>query len=133
MNMFEAVSSCFSKYVTFSGRARRSEFWYFTLFNFIVAVILFIVAVILGFAQGFSAQEFGISDIYSLATFLPALAVTVRRLHDIGRSGWWVLIMLIPLIGWIILIVWHCTDGERSTNRFGPDPKAADTIAIAQG
>lgn len=93
-----AISTCFSEYVTFSGRASRSEFWYWVLFTFIGGVVFELVS-----------PEFG--WLFSLATFLPGLAVGARRLHDIGRSGWWQLLSFIPIIGWIVLIVWFATRG----------------------
>ena len=109
MGMIEAVKSCFSNYATFSGRARRSEYWYFCLFNFLVGLVLTFIP----FAGIF----------YSLITFLPGLAVAVRRLHDTGRSGWMWFLCLIPLIGWIWLLVLYCTDSKED-NQYGPNPKA---------
>ncbi|MFJ7128640.1 DUF805 domain-containing protein [Streptomyces sp. NPDC098101] len=105
------------KYAVFSGRARRKEFWMFTLFNFIAAVILSILDNILGIQI--------LSLIYTLAVFLPALGVSVRRLHDTGRSGWWILIALVPLVGFIVLLVFNCLEGEQQQNAYGPNPKLA--------
>ncbi|MFB7040483.1 MULTISPECIES: DUF805 domain-containing protein [unclassified Streptomyces] len=105
------------KYAVFSGRARRKEFWMFTLFNFIAAVILAILDNLLGIQL--------LSLIYTLAVFLPALGVSVRRLHDTGRSGWWILIALVPLVGGIILLVFNCLEGEQQQNAYGPNPKLA--------
>ncbi|WP_053646308.1 MULTISPECIES: DUF805 domain-containing protein [unclassified Streptomyces] len=105
------------KYAVFSGRARRKEFWMFTLFNFIAAVILAILDNVLGIQI--------LSLIYTLAVFLPALGVSVRRLHDTGRSGWWILIALVPLIGGIVLLVFNCLEGEQQQNAYGPNPKLA--------
>lgn len=137
MTFMQAVRSGFSNYVTFSGRARRAEYWKWVLFMIIVAC----VAVLLDytFFPGYmsasatmgdgmaSAQANGgpITAIMSLLLFLPGLAMTVRRLHDTDRSGWWILIGLIPLVGAIILLVWYVSDGTGGPNRFGPDPKAA--------
>lgn len=113
MSFTEAVSSVFSKYATFSGRARRSEFWWFALFNLIASVVAgFIDNAVLGISL--------LGAIYGLATILPGLAVGCRRLHDIGRSGWWLLIGLIPLVGWIILIVWYVKEGTPGENEYGP-------------
>ena len=112
MNFTEAVSSVFSKYATFSGRARRSEFWWFALFNLIASLVASGIDGVLGLHI--------INPLYSLATILPALAVGVRRLHDIDRSGWWVLIVLIPIVGWIILIFWNVKEGTPGANQFGP-------------
>ncbi|MCB1311315.1 MAG: DUF805 domain-containing protein [Sedimentitalea sp.] len=125
MSFTEAVRTCFSKYVTFSGRARRSELWWFVLF---VSVCGLILSVLDSALFGATASEAGsgevaaLSAIFSLATFLPSISVAVRRLHDLDRSGWWYWIVLIPLIGWIVLIVWYATRGTEGPNRFGPDP-----------
>lgn len=108
---------CWKKYVEFSGRARRKEYWMFVLFNFLASIAAGIVDGILGTAL--------ISGVYSLAAILPGLAVGVRRLHDTGRSGWWVLISLVPIIGIIVLLVFLCMDSEPGANRFGANPKDA--------
>ncbi|NSX56497.1 DUF805 domain-containing protein [Parasulfitobacter algicola] len=121
MSFMEAVKTCFSKYVTFSGRARRSEYWYFTLFNFLVGIVLGIVDGVISGGDPDSVGIFG--TIYSLAVFLPGLAVAIRRLHDTDRSGWWYLLVFIPIIGWIVLLVFFCTNGTEGENRFGHDPK----------
>jgi len=114
MGFAAAVSACFSKYATFSGRARRSEYWWFALFQALVNIV----------AYGIEQQTDGglIGNLIELALVLPALAVAVRRLHDIDRSGWWLLIGVIPVIGWIVLLIWACTQGTLGPNRFGPDP-----------
>ncbi len=112
-------------YANFNGRARRAEYWYFTLGNFIIMFIFYLI----GFAGAFMnstvlmAFGFGIYGITALATLVPSIAVGVRRLHDIGKSGWYYLIGLIPLVGGIILLVWFFTDGNRFTNEYGEDPK----------
>jgi uncharacterized membrane protein YhaH (DUF805 family) len=115
MSFADSVRTCFSKYVTFSGRARRSEFWWFYLFT----VICFIVVAIIDAAIGNSILEF----VLLLALILPSLAASMRRLHDTGRSGWWVLIGLVPFVGAIILIVFECGDSQPGTNQYGPSPK----------
>lgn len=135
MNMMEAVRTVYSKYVTFSGRASRSELWWFVLFYFIVYMVLgFVDSMLFGTVQESGSLTGGdysfssstttpiLSGIFALASMLPSIAVTVRRMHDINRSGWWVLISFIPLVGTIILIVWCATGGDRGENRFGPDP-----------
>jgi uncharacterized membrane protein YhaH (DUF805 family) len=136
MGFMGAVRSGFSNYVTFSGRARRSEYWYWVLFVVIVAFFaLFLdmrffpewVTASAEVAEGMaSAQATGgpITALVGLGLFLPGLAVTVRRLHDTDRRGWWILLGLIPIIGIIVLIVFYCTAGTPGPNRFGPDPKA---------
>lgn len=115
------------KYADFSGRARRKEYWMFALFNCIIAFAL-------GFVDGLlhlmiplgGSQEQGIGilgTLYSLAVLVPGIAVSVRRLHDTGRSGWWQLIALIPLVGAILLIVYLAQDSQFGDNEYGPNPK----------
>ena len=112
-------------YAVFSGRARRKEYWMFVLFNFIFSVIAIILDNILGLA--FENVGYGpIYLLYCLAVFIPGLAVSVRRLHDIGKSGWFILISLIPFIGPIWLLVLMCTDSEPGENDYGPNPKEND-------
>lgn len=103
-------------YVGFSGRSRRMEYWMFMLVNIIISVVLVILDAILETSSL-------LNGLYSLAVLLPSIAVTVRRLHDIGRSGWWILISLIPLVGAIILLVFTCLDSEPHDNEYGPNPK----------
>ncbi|MGV9789742.1 DUF805 domain-containing protein [Streptomyces sp. NPDC004673] len=105
------------KYAVFSGRARRQEYWMFTLFNLIISIVLSIVD------NALDTQI--IQTVYGLAVLLPSLAVGARRLHDTSRSGWWLLIGLIPLIGWIILIVFFASEGKAEANEYGPNPKYA--------
>ena len=105
------------KYAVFSGRATRSEYWYFTLFNLIVIVVLVIIDSAAGTNPLFSG-------VYTLAVFLPILGVSIRRLHDTGRSGWWILVGLIPVVGSIALIVFYALDSAPGENVYGPSPKA---------
>jgi len=122
MNFFEAISSGFRNYVGFSGRAMRSEYWYWFLFTILLAIVTVgIDYAIFGDTMATSAVS-PVNGIASLATFLPSLAVGIRRLHDRDQTGWWILLGLIPVIGWIILIVWFCMRGTVGPNRFGPDP-----------
>ncbi|MEN9409047.1 MAG: hypothetical protein RL216_1021 [Pseudomonadota bacterium] len=124
MNMIDAVKAVFSKYATFEGRARRSEYWWFVLFNLIVSIILE-AAFGGGHGMGEGGMMMGgnlVSTLWSLATLLPAIAVGARRLHDIDRTGWWLLLWFIPLIGWIALIVFFASRGTAGPNRFGNDP-----------
>ncbi len=115
---------CLKQYFDFSGRARRKEYWLFCLFNMIFAIILEIIDTVTGLTFSVGIVELGILGvIYSLLLFIPGLAVGVRRLHDIGKSGWFYLIGLIPLVGAIIVLIWFCKEGEHKTNKWGPDPK----------
>ena len=110
------------KYATFEGRARRKEFWFFALFNFLAILVL---ALIDGVFGTFS-EEAGIgllSGIYVLAIFIPSIAVTVRRLHDTDRSGWWILLSFLPLIGGLVLLVFEVLDSTPGANKYGPNPK----------
>jgi uncharacterized membrane protein YhaH (DUF805 family) len=121
MNFVQAIKSGFSNYVTFSGRAPRSEYWYWVLFAVIGALVTKAVdAAIFGFDAGASP----LNGIFELAIFLPGLAVSARRLHDIDRTAWWLLIALTG-IGGILLLVWDCFKGTPGPNRFGPDPLAS--------
>lgn len=118
MGFADAVRACLSRYVTFRGRARRSEFWWFALFVSAGGLVLNLVDFVL--FDGFAI----LSPLFSLAMLLPNLAVGVRRLHDIGRTGWWMLIALVPLIGTLVLIFFWVQDSEAGANRHGPSPKA---------
>ncbi|MFD9333199.1 DUF805 domain-containing protein [Streptomyces sp. NPDC060028] len=105
------------KYADFSGRARRQEYWMYTLFTVGIVIVLAII--------DFSLDTYPLFvGLYVLATFLPSLAVTVRRLHDIGKSGWWYFIGAVPFIGGIWLLVLTATEGQAQPNEYGPSPKA---------
>ncbi|MCK9824004.1 DUF805 domain-containing protein [Nocardioides cavernae] len=122
MDFATSVRTCFAKYVDFSGRARRSEFWWFVLFTAIVGIVASVVDTALG--TDYDVRQGGlVNTLASLVLVLPQLAVGARRLHDIGRSGWWQLLGIIPVIGWIFLLVWFCTDSRRRDNQYGPSPK----------
>ena len=119
MSFLDAIKSGFSKYVTFSGRAFRSEYWLWVLFTVIGA----------GVAGGFDAALFGysvgsglspVTGIFDLVTFLPSIAVAARRMHDMDRTAWWLLIAFTG-IGAFVLIIWFCFRGTEGPNRFGPD------------
>jgi uncharacterized membrane protein YhaH (DUF805 family) len=132
MNFVESVKSVYGNFVNFSGRACRSEYWWFVLFNLIVSVVIGFVEVSLGLGSGMVSSGGGgvsasfaggpLSIIWMLINLIPSIAVGVRRLHDTDRSGWWLLIALIPIVGGIILIVWFATKGTTGPNRFGEDP-----------
>jgi uncharacterized membrane protein YhaH (DUF805 family) len=115
MSFPEAVRVCFSKYVTFTGRARRSEYWWFVLFVALVSLV--------ASAIDFSADIMVFQVIVGLALLLPELAVAVRRLHDTDRTGWWLLIGLVPVIGGIVLLVFFLIDSDPDANRYGASPK----------
>lgn len=114
MTFTEAITSGFSNYVNFNGRAARSEFWYWTLFTFLVSVVL--GAIDYGIGSGV------LGDLWGLATFLPGLAVAARRLHDTDRSGFWLFLLVLPLVGIIVLIVWWCFAGTPGSNQYGVNP-----------
>lgn len=113
-----AVKTCFRKYVTFNGRASRSEYWFFCLFNCIISSILFGLAIAIN-QENVSLIFLGLTFVYSLVVFLPALAVTVRRLHDTGKSGWLYCIVFIPYIGTFILLYFLCKKSDSHTNIYG--------------
>ena len=106
MNFSEAVQTCFSKYADFKGRAARPEYWWFFLFIVVVGLLLSGVSSVL-------------SGLFTLATLVPSIAAATRRLHDTNRSGWWQLIALVPLLGWIVLIVLLAQEGQPSDNVHG--------------
>jgi uncharacterized membrane protein YhaH (DUF805 family) len=121
------------RYAEFSGRSRRREYWMFVLLNALIGLFVGLVFLI-GYYADMSQTEMDswlmpvvwLAGLYSLAAFIPGIAVTVRRLHDTDRSGWMILIGLIPLIGSILLLIWYCTEGTRGPNRFGPDPREGE-------
>ena len=119
MSFTEAIKAVLNKYATFSGRARRSEYWYWILFTSVVSS---------GLSAGLRATDNGtfftiLETLFSLAVLIPGLAVTWRRLHDIGKSGLNYLWVLLPIVGWILLIVWCARPGVSGPNQYGPDPK----------
>jgi uncharacterized membrane protein YhaH (DUF805 family) len=113
MNFLDAVKVCFTKYADFNGCASRPEFWWWVLFTAVASAAL----------QSVSRD---LSAAFSIATFLPGIAVTARRLHDTDRSGWLQLLWLIPIIGWILLIIWCAEPGKP--NRYGPSPPGPATV-----
>jgi uncharacterized membrane protein YhaH (DUF805 family) len=119
MSFTEAIRSVLNQYAGFTGRARRSEYWYWTLFY----IILSIIASMLDRAVFNTTYGSWFSAIVGLGLLIPSLAVAVRRLHDTSRSGWWILLGLIPVVGAIILIVFYVQD-SHGDNQFGPSPKA---------
>ncbi|MFT2719850.1 DUF805 domain-containing protein [Deinococcus sp. A31D244] len=123
--MNEFIEVVTKKYAQFTGRARRREFWMFTLVYGVINIILTVIDNALGISTGDTLNDVGVfSGLFALAMLIPHLAVSVRRLHDTGRSGWWVLLGLIPVLGWIALIIFMATDGEVDSNKWGPNPKS---------
>jgi uncharacterized membrane protein YhaH (DUF805 family) len=120
MNFGQAISTCLRKYATFPGRAARPEYWWFFLFE-----ILLIAAA--------SRINETLSGLISLALLLPALAVGARRLHDIGKSGWWLLLSLVPVIGWIVLLVWAVQKSDAQANAYGASPLAEAAAFLPPG
>ena len=112
------------KYAVFSGRARRKEYWFFVLFNIIISIILAVIDGVTGTLDPESGMGL-LGLVYTLAILIPALAVSVRRLHDTGRSGWWLLLLLIPLIGTIVILIFMVQDSKPEENQYGPNPKLA--------
>ena len=132
MSFTEAIRSVFANYATFRGRAPRSEFWWFALFTLLGNFVLGILdAILVGPAMGlapFSGEGYQpLGSIFSLAIFIPSLAVSVRRLHDTGRSGWWFLVNLVPLIGWLVFL-YFAVQPSDATNRHGPPPSSGAVV-----
>jgi uncharacterized membrane protein YhaH (DUF805 family) len=113
------------KYAVFNGRARRKEYWYFHLFNIIINTVLTVIEVITGSFSPEAGIGFLLGGIYALAVLIPGIAVSVRRLHDTERSGWWFLIVLVPIIGAIVLLVFMVQDSKPGQNQYGANPKGA--------
>jgi len=117
MSFVEAINSGFQNYANFNGRAQRSAYWYWILFTAVCQIVLGAVDTSL-----FGSDRQVLQSLFSLATLLPTLAVTARRLHDVDRSGWWMLIALIPLAGFIVLLVFNVREGTAGPNQYGTDP-----------
>ena len=128
MNFQEAVRSGFTNYANFRGRACRSEFWWWQLFLVLAGIVVEVLDLLV------NSNVLGgspLATLFWLATIIPDLAVTVRRLHDTDSSGWWIFLGLIPLIGIIVLIVWWCQQGSKGYNRFGADPLQPELSRLA--
>ncbi|MCL4546647.1 MAG: DUF805 domain-containing protein [Deltaproteobacteria bacterium] len=115
-NPFDYFADVFKKYAVFNGRSRRAEYWYFALFSTIISILLEIISF-------FVLKNLIIVYLYDLAVLIPGLAVSIRRVHDIGKSGWFILINLIPIVGFIIWIVYMATDSQPGENKYGQNPK----------
>jgi len=127
MNFQQAIQSGFANYTNFRGRAVRSEFWYWQLFLLVGGLAAEI------FDYGIGSRFSPLTTIFWVATMVPSLAVSVRRLHDTSRTGWWLLLFFVPLIGAIVLIVWWCGKGKKGYNRFGADPMPVEVSLHAAG
>ena len=147
MNFKSAAISGLKNWLDFSGRASRSEYWWFFLFYilvvtafwFVIGIALFsyyIIRIKQGDVEGTSSGNWIylfmvvtsiISHLCAIAMIIPGLSVSIRRLHDLSKSGWWILVMPIPIIGWILWIIWFTTRGIDGPNRFGPDPLLSNT------
>jgi len=114
----------FKNYANFRGRARRSEYWYFVLFNIILFILPICILSIIGDeSEDLSEIGFSLLGIAVVGIIIPWLAVVVRRLHDLNKSGWYYFVRIIPIVGPIIILVWFCTEGDKFTNNYGDDPK----------
>jgi len=116
------------KYAVFDGRAQRKEYWMFVLFNLIIVLLLGFIDGILGFASSLDISV--LTSIYSLAIIVPSIAVGVRRLHDTNKSGWWMLLSLIPFIGALVLLIFMIQDSNPESNRFGANPKVLQAVVV---
>lgn len=115
------------QYAQFNGRARRKEYWWFSLFAALASIPLSVIDMLVMGADRIAAVGIGpFTGIFALALVIPSIAVSIRRMHDLGRSGWWLLIGLVPLIGGLVLLVWYCSRGTIGSNRFGLDPLAGE-------
>jgi len=126
MTFAQAITSYWKNYVVFNGRSRRSAYWYSVLFTALISMAIGIAFP--GHTVDNVRQQSVISDLWSLATFLPSLAVGVRRLHDVGRSGWYLCWALLPIVGWIFLIVALAKDGDKEANKYG-QPVTGDSAS----
>jgi uncharacterized membrane protein YhaH (DUF805 family) len=122
MSFQEAIQAVVGKYADFTGRARRSEYWYWTLAVLIAYVVCLVFLAIV------KPLGLVLIIVLVLGVIVPGLAVSVRRLHDTGRSGWWLLISLVPLVGGIVLLVFQCQDSQPAPNVYGPSPKTASGV-----
>lgn len=135
MNAFQQyfLDPVTKRYFDFTGRSRRRDFWMYTLFATVISLVAGIIDGLLGMKIGADESVgggFGVVQlILALALFLPGLGLTARRLHDTGRSGWWILIALVPFIGAVVLFVFEVLDSQPVENKWGPDPKAGERVA----
>ena len=128
MGFTDSLNSCFENYTSFSGRAARAEYWWFAVF---IAAVYFIATTAdsVVFGSDSRLQLFGL--VAAVALFMPALSVSIRRLHDLDRSGWWLLVALVPIFGAVVLLLWYFSRGTYGSNRYGPDPLRETMSATA--
>ena len=124
VGFIDAIKLAFKNYVNFNGRSRRSEYWWFVLFNIIIEIIIFILAKLI------TPNLIFLLSIYSLIIFLPGLGLAIRRLHDIGKSGWYIFIAFIPFVGVFILLYFFCLDSENQSNEYGESPKYGKNTSL---
>jgi uncharacterized membrane protein YhaH (DUF805 family) len=117
--MMEWYLKVLQDYAVFDGRAQRMEYWMFVLFNMLIIIVIGTIEQVIGTGGS-------VGFLYGLAVLIPGVAVSVRRLHDTDRSGWWLLLSLVPLIGTLVLLIFYCIDGDYGDNDYGPDPKHYD-------
>ena len=122
MNFTNAISSGFTRYFDFEGRSSRSECWWWILFIYLLNYILPIFETSTLSISFFTDHTIYYDSLFFIAVFIPTLAVSIRRLHDLDYTGWWMLLWFLPVVGWIILLILFCTKGSEGYNRFGPDP-----------
>lgn len=128
MSFMQAVKSAFANFFTLTGRAPRSEYWYFVLFCILGSFALGLVdGIVFGAALGLAP----LSTAFALLTFIPSIALAFRRLHDLDKSGWWLLLSFVPVIGWLVLLYFMIKRGTVGPNSFGPDPLAAEAEVAA--
>jgi len=132
MNFTEAVKTCFSKAFDFQGRASRSEYWFWVLFLLTCNFALGFLEGLIGPRNLLAADIAALNLLFFALTFMPGLSVTIRRLHDTGRTGWWWLINLVPVIGWIVMLFFAIQEGEGRQNAYGPEPEEHRRFRLKQ-
>ena len=125
----QAVNLGFKNYFKFNGRATRAEIWWWVLFTVLAGIVLAVVDTFTG-TMGMFGDSGLLGGLFELATLIPSLALGARRLHDINRTGWWLLLIFVLVIGWIVLIVWGIKRGDKGPNKYGPDPRQATLTAL---
>jgi len=130
MTFIGAIRSGFKNYVNFQGRASRSAYWWWALFQFIVEAATVLLAHLLAGANAMAGAGGLLIGVVALGLFLPSLGLYVRRLHDTNHSGWWIFLGCVPLVGGIVLLIWTILKGTAGPNKYGPDPLAPDVTTV---